>query len=54
MKQQTAIQCRDIKSNRVGTFFFNESQPFVATSPVFLSLVDLLGWERGQKEKEKA
>jgi hypothetical protein len=44
--RQTAIQCIDKATNRKGTFFFDDSEPFVATSPVFNSLVELYNWER--------
>jgi hypothetical protein len=44
--RQTAIQCTDRKTGRRGSFFFDDSAPLFATSPVFNNLVDLYSWDK--------
>lgn len=51
--RQTAIQCTDKVSGRMGSFYFDDSAPMEATSPVFDSLVELYIWdEKTDLEKE--
>ena len=39
-----AIQCKDEKSGKVGSFVFSPSNPGFAFSPVFSSLIGLFTW----------
>ena len=39
-----AIQCKDEKSGKTGSFVFSPSKPGFAFSPVFSSLIGLFTW----------
>jgi len=41
---KTAIQCRDRRTNQVGTFGYREDRELYSTTPVFLDMVGLIGY----------
>lgn len=49
-----AIQCKDGKSGKTGSFVFSPNNPGFASSPVFSSLIGLFTWlcDNGYSECE--
>ena len=49
-----AIQCKDEKSGKTGSFVFSPNKPGFAFSPVFSSLIGLFSWlsDNGYSECE--
>ena len=39
-----AIQCKDEKSGKTGSFVFSPNKPGFASSPVFSSLIGIFSW----------
>jgi hypothetical protein len=39
-----AIQCKDEKSGKIGSFVFSPNNPCFAVSPIFSSLIGLFSW----------
>ena len=48
-----AIQCKDEKSGKTGSFAFSPNNPGVAYSPVFSSLIGLFAWLSGNGYSER-
>ena len=49
-----AIQCKDEKSGKTGSFVFSPNKPGFSSSPVFSSLIGLFSWlsDNGYSECE--